>query len=111
MLLHIVLFRPRPTLTDTERASFIDAFKTALGEIPSIRVARVGRRVTHGRGYEQLMREDFPYAAVLEFDDVSALRAYLEHPAHDSLGAQLMANSEATLIYDYLVEPEWQRVT
>jgi stress responsive alpha/beta barrel protein len=109
MLLHIVLFRPRPTLTETERASFINAFKTALRDIPSIRVARVGERVTHGRGYEQLMREDFSYAAVLEFDDVAALRAYLEHPAHDSLGAQLLAHSEATLIYDYLAEPGWQR--
>jgi stress responsive alpha/beta barrel protein len=101
MICHLVLFRPRPTLTDVERDTFIEAFSTALARITSIRRARVGVRVTHGRAYETLMREDFSHAAILEFEDLQALRAYLEHPAHERLGALLFESAEAVLVYDY----------
>jgi hypothetical protein len=98
---HVVLFRPRAGLTRSERTALVDAFARALGEIPGIRRARVGKRVTHGRGYEQLMREDYEFAAVLEFDDVAALTSYLQHPAHEALGERFFASFDAALIYDY----------
>lgn len=104
MVLHVVLFRPRASLAGAERVSFIEAFETALRDIPSIRRVRVGARVTHGRGYEQLMREDYPYAAILEFDDLDGLLTYLGHPSHDALGAKLFESVEAVLIYDYEVK-------
>ena len=101
MVAHIVLFRPRASLTSDERTALIDAFARALHEIPSIRRSYVGRRVTHGRGYEQLMKEDYEYAAVLEFDDMSGLLAYLQHPAHKDLGERFFASFDAALMYDY----------
>jgi len=103
MVVHLVLFRPRADLSTAERTALIDAFQQALNAIPSIRRARIGRRVTHGRGYEQLMRVDYEYAAILEFDDVGGLKAYLEHPQHDALGARFFATFEAALMYDYEV--------
>jgi hypothetical protein len=101
MVVHLVLFRPRANLADQAVRAFLDAVATAQQRIPSIRGFRVGRRVTHGRPYEQLMREDFPYAAILEFDDVEGLKAYLQHPAHTALGEGLFEALEAGLIYDY----------
>jgi hypothetical protein len=101
MITHLVLFRPRPDLSDTDRRALADALTTALRDIPSIRGARVGRRVTHGRPYEALMRVDYSYAAVLEFDDVAGLKAYLEHPAHAALGAMFFACFEDALMYDF----------
>ena len=107
MIAHVVLFRPRPDLSAEERSALVDAFALALREIPSIRRSRVGRRVTHGRAYEQLMRENYEYAAVLEFDDFAGLKAYLGHPAHEQLGERFFATFEAALMYDYELK-EWE---
>ena len=58
-------------------------------------------RITTGRPYERLMRSDFPYAAVLEFDDRAGLMAYLEHPAHDELGSRVYSAFAEALMYDF----------
>jgi len=100
MIAHLVLFRPRPNLSDEDRRALAGAFTVALREIPSIRRARIGRRVTHGRPYEALMHVHYEYAAMLEFDDVAGLKSYLEHPAHDALAARFFATFEEALMYD-----------
>ena len=101
MIAHIVLFRLRPDLSLEERGALIDAWGAALKDIPVIRRARVGQRVRVGRSYESLTRLDFPYAAVLEFDDVDGLRAYLDHPTHEAMATRLFAVIADTLIYDF----------
>ena len=102
MIAHVVLFTPRQTLSAGDRQALADTFATALVAIPSITRARVGRRVTHGRpGYEQLMRVDYEYAAILEFDDRAGLESYLAHTAHQELGERFFAMFEAALMYDY----------
>ena len=101
MIAHLVLFRPRPELREDERRALADALTAALRTIPSIRRARVGRRVTHGRSYERLMRVDYPFAALLEFDDIAGLQAYLEHPAHEALAARFFQTFEEALMYDF----------
>ena len=47
------------------------------------------------------MRADYSFAAILEFDDVASLKAYLAHEAHEALGAAFFECFEETLIYDY----------
>jgi hypothetical protein len=101
VIAHVVLFRPRPDLTPSERDGLAGMLATALRSIPSIRRARVGRRVTHGRPYEQLMHVDYAFSALLEFDDVAGLEAYLEHPAHDALGTHFFQVLDTALMYDY----------
>jgi hypothetical protein len=101
VIAHIVLFRPRPDLSVSERESLAETFATALREIPTIRHAWVGRRFTHGRGYEQLMRVDYEYAAVIEFDDAGGLLGYLEHPAHQQLGERFFSAFADALMYDF----------
>ena len=49
------------------------ALNAAAEEIPTVRRFHVGARVTHGATYEKLMPQDFPFAAVIEFDDLAAL--------------------------------------
>ena len=104
MIAHVVLFRPRPDLSAADSRALIDTFATALREIPSIRRTRVGRRVRIGRPYEDLIRTDFPYAAILEFDDADGVRAYLDHPAHEAISTRFFAAIADTLIYDFEVE-------
>jgi hypothetical protein len=103
MIAHLVLFKPRADLSPAGRHQLATAFETALKQIPSIRRARVGRRITHGRGYEALMTVDYEYAAILEFDDEAGLKAYLEHPAHQSLGSHFFDVFEQALMYDFEV--------
>jgi hypothetical protein len=102
MIVHVILFRPRPDLTDDDRDRLLRALAEAAARIPSIRGFRVGRRVRHGLpGYEQLMREDYEYSALIEFDDLDGLKQYLTHPAHSSIGRHFLASSAAALAYDY----------
>ena len=101
MIAHVVFFKPRADLSTEARQQLAATFDTALRQIPSIRRARVGRRIRHGRGYEALMTVDYPYAAVLEFDDAAGLKAYLEHPAHQQLGAKFFEMFEQALVYDF----------
>ncbi len=99
--MHIVLFRLRSELSAAERDALVLTLSTACREIPSVRRCRIGRRYLHGRPYEQAMREDLPYAAIIEFDDHAGLKTYLEHPAHDELGSRFTAAIDARLIYDF----------
>ena len=103
MLVHLVLFRPRPDLDPAARHVRADALSAALTQIPSVRRVRVGRRVIHGRGYEQLMRSNYTHLALLEFDDVAGLQAYLEHPVHERLATGFFQAFEEALMYDYEV--------
>ena len=88
MVSHIVLMKPRADLSVDGRAAFVDAFERAIREIPTVRTVRIGRRVTHGAGYEQTSPDAADYLAVIDFDDLAGLQTYLRHPAHDALGAR-----------------------
>jgi hypothetical protein len=101
MIAHVVLFRPRSGLSFSERLAFVDALAAARRDIPAIRRFRIGRRVTHGAGYEEGMAQDFPYAAVIEFADLAGLQRYLQHPSHERVGELFTATLDAGLVYDY----------
>ena len=101
MIAHLVLFKPRADLAPADREALIRSFEQAIRDIPSVRRTRVGTRVTHGRPYEALMRVDYQYAAVIEFDDLAGLKAYLEHPAHGDLATRFFTAFEAALMYDF----------
>jgi hypothetical protein len=104
MIAHVVLFSPRPDLSELQRREVMEALTAAAGKIPTIKRFRVGKRVKHGiPGYEQLMRDDFEFAAILEFEDVEGLKAYLTHPSHAALGHHFMASATKALAYDYAV--------
>ena len=103
MISHVVLFRPRGTLTVTERATLIEALRAAVSGIPSIKRATIGKRLLLNRpGYETQMAEHFEYSAILEFDSEADLRNYLDHPAHVALGRLLFTAADAVLAYDFV---------
>ena len=79
------------------------ALSAAATEIPNVRRFQVGPRVTHGAAYENLATQDFPFAAIVEFDDIAGLQAYLRHPAHERLGRLFYELQDAALAYDYEV--------
>ena len=102
MIVHVVLFEPRAGLAATDLAGILSDIQRAAASVPSIRRFRVGRRTRHGRpGYEQMMTLPLTYAAVVEFDDLDGLTAYLSHPAHEALAGHFATAASHTLAYDY----------
>jgi len=101
MVSHLVLMKPRPDLSPAARERLIAAFERALREIPTIRGVRVGRRFTHGAGYEAGVPDAADYLVLLEFDDVAGLAAYLRHPAHQELGERFGDSLAGALVYDF----------
>ena len=103
MVSHVVLMKPRPDLSDRDRQAFIDAFSRAMHEIPTVRNVRVGKRIMHGAGYEPSAVDVADYLAVIDFDDLAGLRAYLQHHAHAELGARFGQSLSAAMVYDFEV--------
>ena len=102
MIAHVILFSPKPELTLEGRRDLLGALVSASAEIPSIRSFRVGRRVKHGLpGYESLMRDDYDFAAIVEFDDMDGLTSYLAHPSHAAIGRHFVTSAARSLAYDY----------
>ncbi len=102
MIAHVILFSPKPDLAEAERRALLEALVAAAKDIPSIKRFRVGKRVKHWMpGYEQLMRDDYEFAAIVEFEDIEALKVYLAHPSHAAIGQHFMASSAKALAYDY----------
>ena len=103
MISHIVLFRPRATLTAEQRRTLVNALRAAVEGISEIKRATIGKRILLNRpGYEALMAEHYEYSAILEFESEADLRAYLDHPSHNDLGKLLFTSAEAVLAYDFL---------
>ena len=101
MLLHTVLVKPRPDLSARDRDAFVRAFKAALTEIPSVQGVRLGTRIRHGAGYERDMPDVADFMAMIEFEDLAGLRAYLSHPAHHALGEAFGQSLSGALVYDF----------
>ena len=100
MIVHLVLFRPKSDLPDADRVGLVDAIARAHREIASIRKFTVGKRTMREASYAQVM-PDYPYAALVEFDDARGLQEYLAHPAHQELGRRFWETSDSPLAYDY----------
>jgi hypothetical protein len=108
MTVHVVLFRPRPDLDEEAREGLLVAMRTAARDIPGVRRFRIGQHIAQPIPYVISGFPDFPWVALLEFDDEAGLRAYLAHPLHVALGQRFNAAAEAAMIYDYTVTDEYQ---
>jgi Stress responsive A/B Barrel Domain len=105
MVVHLVLFRPRASVSEAEKQAMLDAVAAAAAEIPSVRRFAIGSRLQHGAAYEQMQLPDFPFVAIVEFENMAGLKAYLDHPKHEDLGRLFYQLQEAALVYDYELAP------
>lgn len=101
MVIHAVLLKPRPDLAPADRRAFVAAFHRAAAEISTLRGIRFGRRLKHGATYEAAAPDAADFVAILEFDDLAGLQAYLRHPAHEELGARFGQSVSSALVYDF----------
>ena len=103
MIVHLVLFTPRPDLSAGDRATVRETLQRALTEIPAIRGHKVGRRVRLGATYDRAAPLDFEFLVTIEVDDERALAEYLAHPAHENLGRLFYETSAQALACDFRV--------
>jgi hypothetical protein len=48
-----------------------------------------------------MMRDDYHYVVLLEFENLAALKEYLAHPAHAAMGRHFTVSADRSLAYDY----------
>ena len=101
MIMHLVLLKPGAGLTEADRRDFVAAFERAVREIPTVRGVRIGLRVTHGAGYEAVAPDAADVVAVIDFDDLAGLHAYLRHPAHEDVGVHFGRSLRSAMVYDF----------
>jgi len=101
MIAHVVLLTPKPELSPEARRAFIERFERAVTEIPSVKGVRIGTRVLHGAQYEQLTPGTGDVLAVIDFDSLAGLRAYLQHPEHAALGRLFYELFSSAWAYDF----------
>jgi Stress responsive A/B Barrel Domain len=101
VIVHLVLFTPRPDLGEAERTDLRETLRRALTEIPSIRAYKVGHRVRLGTTYDRAAPLDFEFLVTIEVDNEKALSEYLAHPAHQKLGQSFYETSAHALACDF----------
>jgi hypothetical protein len=95
------LIPDRADINESTRQAMFDALRVASMGIKSVKRFHIGRQVTHGGASEKLMVEDYPYAAVIEFEDLDGLQGVSQPPKTRKAGEPFYALSEAGLVHDY----------
>jgi hypothetical protein len=87
VVVHLVLFNPKPTLDKDQLKSFAQTVQAQLRAIPGITRALVGKAIDLQPSYPRSLGDQtYEYAAIMEFQREEDLLAYLEHPTHRQLG-------------------------
>jgi hypothetical protein len=101
MIAHVVLFKPKVSVTDDERGLFARTLQETIRDIPAVRWARVGRVAGGSQtGAFELGDSTELFVAVLEFADKRALDDYLAHPKHAELARLFWLYTESNVILD-----------
>jgi hypothetical protein len=94
LLRHVVLFAFKESVTPAERAALLDAIRGLRTKVPSLRSMEVGENV------DPAGARTYTHLAVATFDDRDGFAAYLAHPEHAPVGAQLRVVAARVLVAD-----------
>ena len=89
MIRHVVLFKLRQGLSENVAAEIFEALKALQHQMPGILAVSAGR----DQSPEGLQRGN-SHGFTVDFTDAAARDAYLPHPAHQKVGAMIVANAE-----------------
>lgn len=101
VILHVVLYRPRPQVTHDQLQSFALELQRLFQAVPAIRRAVVGKRTDFDAGYQRSLGDTtYNYLAVLEFENEAGLIEYLTHPGHRLIGKLFWELCESTTVFE-----------
>lgn len=99
MIRHIVLLKFRPAITQIQKLMLYGRLQTLCEELDKAHDFRAGPNVSQ-EGFEQGFTEGF----TIDFEDETALNAYLHHPTHQEIGQDLVAmlqgGTEGLIVFD-----------
>jgi hypothetical protein len=101
VIAHVILFKPRPDLSVTDRLALATTFEQAAKAIPSVRRVTVGKRIAHGTAYETSSPDVADFIIILEFENLDGLQMYLRDPAHEELAFHYRHSLVANVAYDF----------
>jgi len=89
MIRHVVLFKLRSDLDEGAATRIFTALKALQGQIPGITAISTGKDAS-----PEGLQRGFTHGFTVDFVDAAARDAYLPHPAHQKVGAMIVASSE-----------------
>jgi hypothetical protein len=102
MIVHLVLFNPKPSVTSSQKRSFAKTMRACFEAVPEIRRVRVGKPTQVDPGYQRLFGVmTYQFVAILEFDSADGLISYLNHPTHTTLGSMFWEICESTIVSEH----------
>ena len=102
MIVHLVLFNPRPDISVAQTESFAQALTDCFRSIPAITRATVGRHTAVDPGYRRDFGDKtYQFAAILEFESKQQLLDYLTHPKHEILGRLFWEVCDSTIVSEH----------
>lgn len=101
MILHLVLYKPKPHITHDQLKSFALELQTLFRAVPAIKRVVVGKRTEVDAGYQRSLGDTtYSHVAGLEFEDEAGLIEYLVHPGHRVVGKLFWELCESTSVFE-----------
>ena len=101
MIVHLVLFNPKPGIPEARRQEFAETVQRTCRQVASVKRAVIGRRTEIDAGYARAFGEKtYEYLAEMEFENQEGLDEYLNHPLHDRLGRMFWELCESTVVLE-----------
>jgi hypothetical protein len=99
---HVVVFKYKPTATQTQIAEVTTAFRALKGKIPGIISFEQGRNHS-----PEKLDQGFSHVYLVTFTTVAARDAYLPHPEHKKFGELLdrLGVLEGVFVVDFTSQP------
>jgi hypothetical protein len=94
MLTHIVCWKYKTEISETERAEHVEKLRALPGVIPNILSFSVGRDVLH-------LERSFDTGLVAVYPDRAALDFYTDHPQHTEVAAMGKRIAERVVSVDF----------
>ena len=97
MMIHVVLLKPKPEVTEAQLARALDHVRAFQEQIPGIlRIAATKNRSGKNQGYT--------HGFLICFADADAMARYPTYPAHDPVARELRELSESIIDFDLEME-------
>lgn len=101
MIVHLVLFNPKPTVSPARRQEFTAALERTWKQIDSLKRVIVGRKTEIDPGYARSFGDKtYEFMACLEFEDEAGLVQYLRHELHQELGRLFWEVCDSTIVME-----------
>lgn len=89
MIRHCVFCKFKDDVSPSERIRLVGSFKVLVGQVDGLSSFVSGTNLDF-----EAKSAEFTHGFIVEFEDKESVQRYAEHPVHQKLGAELVANCE-----------------